>query len=174
MGDPVAMDPEDVVAADPMMRVLRERHPDVNIVLLPPVEPVLDQPRATPAQCRAVQQHAATVLETLSHSLGLEPSKQADYWWSQAHPELRRWVAALSYADLGADGGVALLRSLANLLIELGWGPRAAADGSPKLRGVAGPFELIASAADDAVSLTLTSDPLYVPADLLAELAADQ
>ncbi len=168
------MDPEDVVAADPMMGVLRERHPDVNIVLLPAVEPILDQPRATPAQCRALQQHSATVLDTLSRSLGHEPSTRADYWWSQAHPEVRRWVASISYANLGPAGGVTLLRDVANLLIQLGWEPRAATDGSPKLRGVAGPFELIASAADDAVSLTLTSDPLYVPADLLAELEAER
>ncbi|PUA79020.1 hypothetical protein [Nocardioides currus] len=167
-------DPEDAVAADPMMRVLRERHPDVDIVLLPPVEPILDRPSATWAQCRALQHHADTVLATLSLNLGHEPATRVDYWWSQAHPEVRRWVTAASYADLGDDGARALLRALGNLLVRLGWEPRPAADGSPRLRGVAGPFELIASAADDAVSVNITSDPLYVPAQLHEALLAGE
>lgn len=155
------------------MRVLRERHPDVDIVLLPPVAPILDRPSATPAQCRAVQQHADTVLATLSLNVEREPTTRVDYWWSQSHPEVRRWVTAASYADLGDDGAIALLEALGNLLARLGWEPRPAADGSAKIRGVAGPFELIASAAGDAVSVTITSDPLYVPADLYDQLRAD-
>ncbi|EON24332.1 ADP-heptose:LPS heptosyltransferase-like protein [Nocardioides sp. CF8] len=166
------MDPEDLVAADPMMRTLRERHPDVNIVLLPPVGPIVDRPSATPAQCRALQQHADTVLATLSRDVGHEPSTRVDYWWSQSHPEVRRWVTAASYTDLG-DGALPILRSLGNLLVRLGWEPRPAADGSPRLRGVAGPFELIASAVGDAVSINITSDPLHIPADLYDDLRVD-
>lgn len=166
------MDPEDLVAADPMMRTLRERHPDVNIVLLPPVEPIVDQPSATPAQCRALQQHADAVLATLSLNVQREPSTRVDYWWSQNHPEVRRWVTAASYADLG-DGALPMLRSVGNLLARLGWEPRPAADGSPRMRGVAGPFELIASAVGDTVSINITSDPLYIPADLYDDLAVD-
>ncbi len=167
------MDPDDLVAADPMMRILRERHPDVNIVLLPPVEPIRDQPSATLAQCRAVQQHASSVLSTLSTDVGLEPSTRVDYWWSQSHPEVRRWVTAANYTDLGEGGAVALLRTLGNLLVRLGWEPRPAADGSPRFRGVAGPFELIASAAGEVVSIHLTSDPFHIPADVYAELRTD-
>lgn len=164
------MDPEEPAAADPMMRVVRERHPDVNIVLLPPVEPILDQPSATPAQCRAVQKHADTVLATLSLNVEREPSTRVDYWWSQSHPEVRRWVTAASFTDLGDDGAIPLLKSVGNLLARLGWEPRPAADGSPKIRGVAGPFELIAIADGDLVSVNLTSDPLYIPAELHDEL----
>ncbi len=40
------------------------------------------------------------------------------------------------------------------------------------MRGVAGPFELIAEATADAVSVRITSDPLHIPADLHAELQA--
>lgn len=167
------MSPEDPVTADPMMRILRERHPDVNIVLLPPVEPILDRPSATPAQCLAFQKHAATVLATLSLNVGHEPSTRVDYWWSQGHPEVRRWVTKASYADLGDDGAIPLLKTLGNLLARLGWEPRPAADGSPRIRGVAGPFELIASAEGDAVSVNLTSDALYIPADLYHDLRAD-
>lgn len=167
------MDPEDPVAADPMMRTLRERHPDVNIVLLPQVEPITDQPSATHAQCRALQQHADTVLATLSLNVEREPSTRVDYWWSQNHPEVRRWVTAASYADLG-DDALPMLRSVGNLLVRLGWQPRPAADGSPRMRGVAGPFELIASADGDAVSINITSDPLYIPSDLYDDLRVDQ
>ncbi|MCW2835739.1 MAG: hypothetical protein JWN68_3692 [Nocardioides sp.] len=155
------------------MRVLRERHPDVNIVLLPPVEPILDRPSATPAQCRAVQHHADTVLSTLSTEVGLEPSTRVDYWWSQSHPEVRRWVTAASYTDLGPEGAVPVLRTLGNLLARLGWEPRPAADGSPRVRGIAGPFELIASADGEVVTVNLTSDPLYIPVPVYDELMAD-
>lgn len=167
------MDPEEVVAADPMMRILRERHPDVNIVLLPPVAPVGDRPSATLAQCRSVQQHADTVLSTVSQDLGHEPSTQVDYWWSQDHPEVRRWVTAATYPDLGDGGAVPALRSLGNLLVRLGWEPRPATDGSPRIRGVAGPLELVASAEGSVLSVHLTSDPLYIPVDLYAELRTD-
>lgn len=160
------MDAEDAVAADPMMRVVRERHPDVDVVLLPAVEPILDRPSATPAQCRAIQTHAAAVLATVSQRLDREPSTQVDYWWSQSHPEMRRWVSAASFADLGDEGAISMLRRLGNLLVRLGWEPRVAADGSPRIRGVAGPLELIASAADDVVSVSITSDALHIPAAL--------
>ena len=113
------------------------------------------------------------MLATLSLNVEHEPSTRVDYWWSQSHPEVRRWVTAASYADLGDDGAIPLLRTLGNLLARLGWEPRPAADGSPRIRGVAGPFELIASAAGDAVSVNITSDPLYIPADLYDELRAD-
>lgn len=164
------MDPEESVPADPMMRIVRERHPDVNIVLLPRAEPILDRPSATPAQCRAFQQHAETVLATLSRHLDSEPSTRVDYWWSQRHPEVRRWVTAASFADLG-DGAIPMLREVGNLLVRLGWEPRPAADGSPRIRGVAGPFELIASATGDTVSVNITSDPLFVSAKVHAELS---
>lgn len=167
------MDPEDQVAADPMMRIVRERHPDVDIVLLPPIEPILDRPSATPAQCRAIEQHADTVLATLSLNLEHETASRVDYWWSQSHPEMRRWVTAANYVDLGDDGALALLRDLGNLLARLGWEPRPAADGSPRIRGVAGPFELIASAEGGVVSVAITSDPLYVPTDLYDSLRVD-
>lgn len=167
------MDPEDQVAADPMMRIVRERHPDVDIVLLPPIEPILDRPSATPAQCRAIEQHADTVLATLSLNLEHETSSRVDYWWSQSHPEMRRWVTAANYVDLGDDGALALLRDLGTLLARLGWEPRPAADGSPRIRGVAGPFELIASAEGGVVSVAITSDPLYVPTDLYDSLRVD-
>lgn len=156
------MQPDDLIAADPMMRIVRERHPDVTIVLLPPVEPIHDRPSATTAQCRAFQQHAETVLATLSRHLDSEPSTRADHWWSQRHPEVRRWVTATSYGNLDKGEPVALLRSLGTLLSKLGWDPRPAADGSPRLRGAAGPFELIASAGSDSVSINLTSEPLFV------------
>jgi hypothetical protein len=167
------MDPDEVVAADPMMRILRERHPDVNVVLLPPVEPLDRRSRATLAQCRSVQQHADTVLATVSQGLGHEPSTRVDYWWSQNHPEVRRWVTAASYADLGDEGAVPALRSLGNLLVHLGWEPRPAADGTPRVRGLAGPLELVAGAEGGVLSVHLTSDPLHIPVDLHSELGTD-
>jgi hypothetical protein len=168
----MATPPPDPALADPMMRELRERHPDVDIVLLPPVAP-LTEPSATRAQCVARMQHAGRVLATLSERLDREPTARTDYWWSQKHPEVRRWVTAASFGDLGDEGAVPFLRRLANTLVHLGWEPRPAADGSPKVRGVAGPFELIARASGDAVSVNITSDPLHVPAELHAELHSE-
>ena len=168
------MQPSDLMASDPMMRIVRERHPNVNIVLLPPLEPILDRPSATAAQCRAFQQHAETVLATLARHLDSATSTRADHWWSQGHPEVRRWVTAARFGDLECEP-VAAPRSLATLLSGLGWDPRPAADGSPRFRGEAGPFELIASAEGDAVSISITSEPVFVSAavrDQLDEVGA--
>ena len=139
----MALLPPDPALVDPMMRDLRERHPDVDIVLLPPVRSI-DQPAATPAQCRSLTEHADKVLATLSQRLEREPTARADYWWGQDHPEVRRWVTSAAYGDLGDEGAVPFLRRLANTLVHLGWEPRPAADGSPRVRGVAGPFEIVA------------------------------
>lgn len=168
----MATPPTDPALADPMMHELRERHPDVDIVLLPPVAP-LTEPSATRAQCLARMQHAGRVLDTVSDRLDREPTARTDYWWSQQHPEVRRWVTAAGYGDLGDEGAVPFLRRLADTLVHLGWDPRPAADGSPRVRGLAGPFELVARAAGDTVSVTITSDPLHVPAELHAELQAE-
>jgi hypothetical protein len=164
--------PPDPALADPMMRALRERHPDVDIVLLPPVPP-LDEPPATPAQCRSRMQHADRVLATLTERLAVEPTARTDYWWGQDHPEVRRWVTSASWGETGEEGAVPLLRRLADTLVHLGWEPRPAADGSPRVRGEAGPFELVAEATTDAVSVTITSDPLRVPAALHDDLQAE-
>lgn len=161
---------ERLINADPMMRVLHERHPDVNIVLLPPVPPVVDLPVATWAQCRGLQDHAERVLDTLTSRLAREPVARTDYWWGQAHPEVRRWVLAVTFGDFDEHGDIEFLRALGNLLIELRWDPRPAADGSPQLRGVAGPYELVAGAGDGLVSVQLVSEPLHVPEALHDEL----
>lgn len=159
----------DPALADPFFRPLRLAHPDVDIVLLPPpgaVGPGLAP--AGPGQVRALRRHAAAVLDALVSRLGRDASDVGGYWWTQAHPDVHRWVLTASFADLGPGGGVALLRRIGDTLLDLGWDARPAADGRPRLRGVAGPVELVASAYDDAVAVTITTDAVHAPADVLA------
>jgi hypothetical protein len=158
----------DPALADPFFRPLRLAHPDVDIVLLPPPVPVdRGVPVASPGQVRALQRHATAVLDALASRVGREASDVRGYWWTQAHPEVHRWVLTASFTGLDPGGGVALLRHIGDALLELGWEARPAADGRPRLRAVAGPVELVASAYDDAVSVTITTDAVHAPADVL-------
>jgi hypothetical protein len=161
----------DPALADPMFRALRQRHPDVEIALLPPPAPITDRPPATPAQCRAIQAHAGAVLARVAAALGREPDQRVQHWWGQAHPEMRRWVVSATFGAPDGDG-LGLLRGLGDTLARLGWDPRPAADGSPRLRGVAGPCELVASADDESVSVSVRCDPMYVPQSMLGAGAA--
>lgn len=91
---------------DPFFRRLREQHPDVDIVMLPP-EPTggPDPPPATLAQCLAAQRHADTVVETLASRLGLETGPRIGFWWQQRHPLVRRWVMRTAFEGLGEEQG---------------------------------------------------------------------
>lgn len=162
----------DPALADPFFRPLRLAHPDVDIVILPPPGAVGHAlPPAGPGHGRALRRHATAVLDALGSRVGRQPSDVRSYWWTQAHPGVRRWVLTASFSELGPGGGVALLRRVGDTLLALGWDARPAAGGRPRLRAVAGPLELVASASGDAVSVTVTTDAVHAPVGVPEEVA---
>lgn len=164
------MDPEELVAADPMMRVLRERHPDVDIVLLPPQD--LAPPAVPPTPggaCRALQRHTLAVADTLADRVGHEPAHRLGFWWPQSHPLVHRWVVRVDFTV--ADGsGVELLREVSRTLLGLGWDARPAADGSARMRALSGPLELLAEATAEHVQVSVMTAPLHIEAPVMSTL----
>lgn len=166
----------DPALQDPFFRRLREQHPDVGIVMLPPEhtgDPGL--PPATVGQCLAAQRHADAVLDVVAGRLGLETSSRIGFWWQQRHPLVRRWVVRTRFEGLGdeqrGDGSVDVLRSLGNLLLELRWDARPTGNQPPELTALAGPVRLVARAAPYAVGLQVVGQPFFLTEPVMAQLA---
>lgn len=160
---------DDLASTDPMLRVVRERHPDVNIVMLPP-EPTGPPglPPTSEGQGRAIQQHTARVVACVSTTLELPAPLPVEFWWPQEHPEVYRWVCRWSYPVAGDS--VDTLRQLGNALLRLDWDTRPAGDTPPKLRAVAGPLTLTATAHPGLVTLETVSEALHITPEMRALL----
>lgn len=161
--------PEEIVLADPMLGVLREHHPDVDVVLLPTPptpRPAEVDPVATPADLARLAQETDHLLDTLVARLTRHPS------WPQ-HPEREaRWRHdRMASADHGlahreslvvatglAEGdNVALLRASGNGLLGLGWQARPVPGSRPRLVARRGPFTASAMVREGSVQLTIGS-----------------
>lgn len=165
MTDPTS----DPALTDPMYGELRRRHPDVDLVVLPSATPDDHPPLAGPGQVRALRSHVDAVLTALSGQLGLEPEGAVRLWWQQAHPLCHRRVVRAELVDAAGGPPTQLLRRTADALVALGWDARPAADGSPRLRAVAGPVEVVAEATPTALAVRLTSEPVWAAREALAD-----
>lgn len=127
--------PPDPTLDDPMLRVLRERHPEVDVVVLPqhapsPVAPVLD------AEDRDVlAADADRALDDLLARLARVPGGRVQReggWhtdeWGQS------WYECVAVVDQLAEGAnIALLRSTGHALVGLGWQARPVPGDRPRL-----------------------------------------
>lgn len=139
-----ALTPDGPAEADPMMRVLRERHPDVDVVLLP--GPVAPDPAAGPpassADLVALARGAEMLLDSLVSRLARHQAWPADTvresrWRHQpavgARSRLVHREAVLVVVGLAGGEDVALLRATGNALLGLGWDARPVAGSAPRL-----------------------------------------
>jgi hypothetical protein len=125
---------------DPFFRVVRERHPDIDLVMLPPV--VLPPTVQDPAEEARAQALLAKVDETLDAvrlavrvASGLSMEISASWSTGSATGSRRRIARAVSH-DVPPAEAVSALRAIGNRLLALGWDARPYADGSARLRGV--------------------------------------
>lgn len=119
---------------DPMLRVLRERHPEVDVVVLPqsapaPVAPVLAAERLD-AVGAEVEQLLDEVLGRVAD--GDREVAREGRWhtdeWDQS------WYEAVAVVgDLDRGDNVALLRSTGTALLGLGWQARPVPGDRPRL-----------------------------------------
>lgn len=135
---PPAIEPgdPDPTLDDPMLRVLRERHPEVDVVVLPQTAPAPVLPELgadeRDALAAGVERLADDLLARLP--LGDRPVTRGGRWhtdeWDQT------WYEGVAVVgDLATGDNVALLRATGNALVGLGWQARPVPGERPRLEG---------------------------------------
>lgn len=137
--DAAAPDP---ALADPMLRVLRERHPEVDVVVLPgPVPPAPDSPRVDPAGLTAMAARLDEQVGDLLAALSREPGWTGAERFSRWHTDEwgRQWYESGAVVGGLAEGdAVALLRATGAALVALGWRARPVPGDRPRLEAARG------------------------------------
>lgn len=149
----------DPTATDPFFRVLRERHPDVDVVLLPPTQLRPADPDAWSGDPEAVADDAREALRVLGVSLGTDLPAGVRFWKHHEEAAQQHLVVATSFAAPGRE--VPELRRVGQALLDLGW--RAAPlerEDRPTLEAHRDGHRLIAHVVEGGVDLVLTSRPV--------------
>jgi hypothetical protein len=133
---PPAIEPgaPDPTLNDPMLRVLRERHPEVDVVVLPQPVPAPVAPEVDAAGRDAL---AADVERSLDLLLArLEPgarSLQRDGDWRTDEWDQTSYEAVAVLGDLAPGDNMVLLRRTGAVLVGLGWQARPVPGDRPRL-----------------------------------------
>ncbi|MBU2696080.1 hypothetical protein [Pimelobacter sp. 30-1] len=159
---------------DPFWSVVRRRHPDLTVVLLPEAG-VGEPPPATPpdeldrhlARLSAAWALLAPLLTEAATTPTSPPSPPSVRWASRTRPDGVALVAERSLTGLGPDGGTDLLRRVAWRLGAHEWRMVATTDndGRPVLRASDGVLHLEAEAGAVVTVLALSTPTLQVPDD---------
>ena len=149
----------DPAAADPFFRVLRERHPDVDVVLLPPVRPRAADPDAWTGDPEAVVEDAVEALHVVGVALGVDLPPGVRFWKHHEEAAQQHLTLATSFVAPGRE--VPELRRLGQALVGLGWDavPLERED-RPTLEAHRDGHRLVAFAVEGGVDLVLTSRPV--------------
>lgn len=159
----------DPIQADPMLRVLRERHREVDIVVLPdPALRAAGPPPRPPAPMRAddVVRRADALLEELTDRLTRDralPGRPARvHLWRADSPGRRFLESRMVVTDLADGENVRLLRACSEAFLELGWPARPVPGRRPRLVAARGLFRASATVSDGGFRLFLRSASLPV------------
>lgn len=167
----MAADADDL-AREPLFRALHERHPDVDIVVLPPVSTAPPSVSATPEEAAEVARTGDRLLDALLAVADRpEPSRTAD-WTRGNSAHWHRLVLRSSLRDLTAPGEVEeVLSELTNLVGSGNWTP--VADSRADLAARADGFLLEVDAFPEAIDLCLSSGHVPVSIDVLEQLEGE-
>lgn len=156
------MEPAEALAADPMLSVLRERHPEVDVILLPtPAPPPADAPVATPEQIDALAEQTEVAVDELLARLVRDPAWPGG---SRRESRWRRDDVGRAYLEVvvvltGLPDGdnVRLLRATGNALLDLGWRAGPVSADPPRLAARRGAWSAAGSVREGALHLFVTS-----------------
>lgn len=157
-----------VIDDDPFWSVVRRRHPDLDIVLLPPDPAPADVPGSSLAP-EALREVTERVVATWAALVPLIPAdgERIDpvVDWSPGDAG-HALVVDTAVRGVGQEGGTDLLRRVLGALGERGWrfAPSSRA-GLPLLRATDGLLDLEAVAGPGATTLTLATGMLPVTAE---------
>jgi hypothetical protein len=149
----------DPAATDPFFRVLRERNPDVDVVLLPPTQPRPADPDAWTGAPEAVADDAMDALRVLGASLGTELPVGVRFWKHHEEAAQQHLVVRTSFPVPGNE--VSELRRVGQALLDLGWQARPLErQERPTLEARRDGHRLVAHVVEGGVDLSLTSRPV--------------
>ncbi|WP_139977876.1 hypothetical protein [Nocardioides litoris] len=156
---------------DHLFAELHRRHPDVDLVLLPPEPPRTDPDEAaTDADLADARWRTASALRGLWTWLAPDSPVEAEVRWSYAADD--GWVRPLArVVEKRPDGGSLLLR-LADELDSDGWDVARPDGGLPRVVAVLDGLRLVGSWAEPSGALVLQveGDPSFVGRDRAAAL----
>ncbi|MCX6402134.1 MAG: hypothetical protein NTX33_19655 [Propionibacteriales bacterium] len=162
-----------VVEDDPFWSVVRRRHPDVEIVLMPdddpapgpgaPVERVREEAVAAIGAWRLLRPVVLAVVD--------EPAEPSVRWSSRTAGDAL--VIEKAVAGIGQEDGTDLLRAVTVVLGRAGWRLRPTTrDGLPALDATNGRIDVRADAGPGATVLTIATGLMPVDADVRDAVAA--
>ena len=157
----MATPPMDPTLGDPLFRELRQQHPEVDIVLLPPQVP-LAEPRVPAADAEqrgaladSLERHVDDLVARLSRERAWTAEQRAGRWitdeWGHTCYE-----TAVEVTELADGDNIALLRATGNALVGLGWQARPVPGDRPRITARRGGGET-AAARVRASSLVITA-----------------
>lgn len=162
--------PTDPTLVDPMFRELRQRHPEVDIVLLPPQAPVAEPPvPASDAEQRgaladSLERHVDDLVARLSREPGWTAEQRAGRWITDESGHTC-YETAVEVIELADGDNITLLRATGNALVGLGWQARAVPGDRPRMIARRRGGET-AAAKVRSTSLVITArTPLVRPVD---------
>lgn len=170
------VDPVDpaVLDDDPFWSVVRRRHPEATVVLVPPALTPPDDAGPTPDELRAIGRtllDAWRLVAPLAAATG-DGGVPSVSW--RARPDGHALVAQKALRGLGAAGGAALLRAVAAVLGREGWLLLTSSrEGVAVLHGRGVGVEVRAEAGAGATVLTLATPVLAVGAAARGALRAE-
>lgn len=158
---------------DPFFRVLRESHPDVDLVILPPATPApVDEDPAVRSLARDLVAAVGDTVDELLARTGIRPTARVEFWSSNSRDGSRSRVARAGVLELEEGAPGPLLEHVGNALLALGWDARPYADGSRRLRGVSGDLVCEAEATGSSVIVEVRSAALPLSDATAAALEA--
>ncbi len=139
-----------------MLRVVRERHPEVDIVVLPQPVPVPEIPELGRAEREAFAADLETLLDDLLARLPGAGHVKRDGRWHTDEWDQSWYECVAVVGGLAVGGNVDLLRSTGNALVGLGWQARPVPGDRPRLVARRrGGFEAAATVRPTSLVLTL-------------------
>jgi hypothetical protein len=153
-----------VLGGEPFFRVLHEQHPEVDLVILPPIDSRdPDQPLASVDEVAQRADAARSALHEVLHAVGHPASNSFESWPFDDSPVARRLVIRTAIRDIPDDTATPLLRQIGDALLTLGWDARGVASSRPELLASDGRHLLGAEVVAGSVDVLLQTSILAAP-----------